>query len=374
MTEKKMLKSERNNKWRKMLWSFALVMLFMLLGIMWLIHCRAVLLAAHPLVVTSAPTQQQIAMQQGPVNNSVKTIPLVPKTVPNGSKVMSATDLSNINANSDSEKVRYQFLLNEIEYGLHIGHLQLLATNNVQNAFRILEFVKQRLDQFSESDLAPLKQSVALATEQLKSSPLLDVSSLMERFAALTENVDNLPFLADVYFQSKENHKQLKKMLKGPSYQRVWDQFMQTLKSGIQVRQLDKIDPMLVTANQAFFIRENLKLRLLVAKVALMQQHRDTFVESLQQVQHTVKVYFDGQSKMTQKFLDILEKLISLDFSRVNASVFEPSLTIIDDLQRKEKQQSIIRSASTILSNRSQLDQSLADKKLLHLSTEQKEQ
>ena len=105
-----------------------------------------------------------------------------------------------------------------------------------------------------------------------------------------------------------------------------------------------------------------------------MQQHRDTFVESLQQVQHTVKVYFDGQSKMTQKFLDILEKLISLDFSRVNASVFEPSLTIIDDLQRKEKQQSIIRSASTILSNRSQLDQSLADKKLLHLSTEQKEQ
>ena len=378
MTEKKMLKSETNNKWRKMLWLFVLVILFLLLGVMWLIHFRAALLAAHPFVATSRPIQQQVAMQQGPISNSVKTASLVPKTGSDTSEVRHIADLSNIhanndsevNTNSDSEEVRYQFLLDEIEYGLHIGYLQLLATNNVQNAFSILKFVQKHLDQFTQSDLAPLKQSVALAIEQLKSSPLLDMSSLVEKFAALTENVDNLPFLADVYFQSKENHKQLKKMLKGPSYQRVWDQFMQTLKSGIQVRRLDKIDPILVTADQAFFIRENLKLRLLIARVALMQQRSDTFAESLQEVQHTVKVYFDGQSKITQKFLDILEKLISLDFSHVSASVFEPSLTIIDDLQRKEK----IKSASTVAPNKPQLDQKLADKKLIHLGSEQKEQ
>ena len=282
VTEKKMLEPKTNNRWKKMLWLFALVILFVLLGIIWLVHWRDVLLAGHPLVATSGSAQQQIAVQEGPVSNSVKVTPLVSKTVPDKPRVISvAADLSNISANKDNEKARYQFLLNEIEYGLHVGHLQLLATNNIQNAFRILELMKQRLDQFTELDLVPLKQSIALAIEQLKSSPLLDISSLMEKFAALTENVDNLPFLADTYFQSKENRKQLKKLLNGPEYQRMWEQFIQTLRSGIQVRQLDKIDPMLITANQAFFIRENLKLRLLVAKIALMQQYTDTFIESL---------------------------------------------------------------------------------------------
>lgn len=385
VTEKKMLEPKTNNRRKKMLWLFALVILFVLLGIIWLVHWRAVLLAGHPLVATSGSAQQQIAVQEGPVSNSVKVTPLVSKTVPDKPRVISAAaDLSNISANKDNEKARYQFLLNEIEYGLHVGHLQLLATNNIQNAFRILELMKQRLDQFTELDLVPLKQSIALAIEQLKSSPLLDISSLMEKFAALTENVDNLPFLADTYFQSKENRKQLKKLSNGPEYQRMWDQFIQTLRSGIQVRQLDKIDPMLITANQAFFIRENLKLRLLVAKIALMQQYTDTFIESLQDVQHTVKVYFDNQSKMTQTFLDILEKLISLDFSHANPSVFESSLTVIDDLQRKEKQKNATVLAftstmktgeknSSVLSNKPQLDQPLADKRVNHPDTKQKE-
>ena len=50
VTEKKMLEPKTNNRWKKMLWLFALVILFVLLGIIWLVHWRDVLLAGHPLV------------------------------------------------------------------------------------------------------------------------------------------------------------------------------------------------------------------------------------------------------------------------------------------------------------------------------------
>jgi len=87
------------------------------------------------------------------------------------------------------------------------------------------------------------------------------------------------------------------------------------------VRRIDNADAMLVSPDQGYFVRENLKLRLLSARLSLLSRNQDTLKSDLSAADATLARYFDGASKDTQTVRELLK-----DVGAGSAAVALPTL------------------------------------------------
>jgi uroporphyrin-3 C-methyltransferase len=76
---------------------------------------------------------------------------------------------------------------------------------------------------------------------------------------------------------------------------RVWPE----LRGLVRVTRIDQPEAMLVAPEQAYFLRENLKLRLLNARVALLSRQLDTAQLDLREAQAALDRYFDLSARRT---------------------------------------------------------------------------
>jgi uroporphyrin-3 C-methyltransferase len=65
----------------------------------------------------------------------------------------------------------------------------------------------------------------------------------------------------------------------------------------VRVERIDQGDPLLLSPTQSFFLRENLKLRLLNARLALLQRDGKTFREEIRVSREQLERYFDTRAK-----------------------------------------------------------------------------
>src|SRR5262249_8743458 len=102
----------------------------------------------------------------------------------------------------------------------------------------------------------------------------------------------------------------------------VWNELRQL----VVVRRVDAPEPPLLPPQQAYFARENLKLRLLNARLALLSRDEAGYREDLRVAQAWVQRYFDARAKQSQAALANLRQLSSASVS------FEPP-SIADSLE-----------------------------------------
>ena len=77
----------------------------------------------------------------------------------------------------------------------------------------------------------------------------------------------------------------------------------------MRVTRIDNPDAMLLAPEQSFFVRENLKLRLLNARLALLSRQFDTAQSDMLNAQAAVDRYFDRSSKRTAIVTDLIRQV-----------------------------------------------------------------
>jgi uroporphyrin-3 C-methyltransferase len=87
------------------------------------------------------------------------------------------------------------------------------------------------------------------------------------------------------------------------------------LRQLVRIERIDLGDPALLSPNQSFFLRENLKLRLLNARLALLQRDGKTFREEIRQSREQLDRYFDGRAKPVVAAQSTLKTLATTDVS-----------------------------------------------------------
>jgi len=101
----------------------------------------------------------------------------------------------------------------------------------------------------------------------------------------------------------------------GPVWQRWWDSFWAHLgRSGselVRVSRIDHPDAALLAPEQAFFLRENLKLKLLNARLGLLARQTASAQADVRSVQALLARYFDGRSPGVQAAQAALAQLNS---------------------------------------------------------------
>ncbi len=236
----------------------------------------------------------------------------------------------------DLSKNRDDWALAEIEQVLSTAAQQLQLSGNVHGALIALQNADRSLARIDKPQFVAIRRAIAKDIDKLKSLPSVDLTGITLRLDSIIGQVDKLPLLADekpvvsaVQPKSAPSSPQEEDAgaVRGAaagmaaewwrSAQNRWHSWSSEmwgeLRQLIRVRSVEEPDALLVSPRQAYFIRENLKLRLLNARLALLSRNEATFRSDIVAAQDAISKYFDTRAKQTQTVQAILKQVQGSD-------------------------------------------------------------
>ena len=232
---------------------------------------------------------------------------------------------------------RADWLVDEVEATLNLASQQLLISGNVPVAVRVLEGLETRLTRFDHPQLLPIKQAVSQDIAELKNKPYLDTAGAALRLNRLETAVASLPMAVDSTLQPGDSAP-VAVDPQAPWWQRAWQSTVNSLKGMVEVRNLNSNDSMLMSPEQVYFVRENLRLRIMDARLALMQRSGEVYAAELNTAEAAVKQYFDPASEATRSWLNELTQLKGLDVHNTqDGSALAASLAAVREYQQRAR-------------------------------------
>lgn len=206
---------------------------------------------------------------------------------------------------------RDEWALAEIEQVLTIAAQQLQLSSNVRAALLALQLAESRLARSDRPQFIPVRKALARDIERLRALPSVDITGLSLRLDELVAAVDGLPLAFDERSPpvGKGGVTGAADIVPAGFFARFGAELWAELRSLIQIRTMDEPEPPLLLPSQAYFLRENLKLRLLNARLALAMRDEAGFREDVRVAQTWLKRYFDSRSKPAGSFAAQLKQL-----------------------------------------------------------------
>ncbi len=211
----------------------------------------------------------------------------------------------------------------DIEAGLRVAQQQAAITGSAEPLVAALKQSDERLTRYSQPRLDRVRRAVAHDLDRVKAVGVADISTLTIRLDEAVRLVDDLPMLAQAT-PGKEPSRAAPSASPpagtGPaswwsSVTDSWDHAVDVawneVRSLVRVTTIDHPDAALLSPDQAFFLRENLKLRLLNARLALLSRQFDTTQTDLQAAQAMLDRYFDRNSRRTAVATDLVKQVIA---------------------------------------------------------------
>jgi uroporphyrin-3 C-methyltransferase len=168
----------------------------------------------------------------------------------------------------------------EIEQSLFIASQQLSLAGNVKAALTALQTADARLQRMERPQLAPLRKAIQRDIGRLKAAPYVDTLAISARLDGLAALVDKLPLAMDARAQH-EPPPAAPGADPTRSWTRFWEDVWAELGQLIRVQRMDPPDAALLAPSHAFFLRENLRLRLVGARLALLSRDATSYKADL---------------------------------------------------------------------------------------------
>ena len=223
---------------------------------------------------------------------------------------------------------RDEWQLAEIEQVLAIAQQQLQLSGNVRAALLALQLAESRLSRVDRPQFLPVRRALTRDIDRLKSLPVLDVPGLSLAIDRLIASVDAMPLAFDERVERPVSAKASKTAPSAEDgfFARLGGEVWKELRQLVVVRKVEAPEPPLLPPQQAWFLRENLKLRLLNARLALLTRDEAGYREDLRVAQGWIQRYFDARAKVSQAALAQMKQISSASIS------FEPP-SIVDSLE-----------------------------------------
>lgn len=206
-------------------------------------------------------------------------------------------------------------LLAEVDQAVSLAAQQLRLAGNLEVALIALTGAEARLARAARPQFLGLRKLIARDIERLKAQPSADVSGLALKLEGIIAVVDTLPLAYE-----RRPRSEAPAAPAAPTQPGFWQALAGDLWS--EVRQLVRIeridsvghaDPALLSPSQSFFLRENLKLRLVNARLGLLARDGRGFHEDIGQATRWLDRYFDGGAKAVQSSANVLKGLQKVD-------------------------------------------------------------
>ena len=203
------------------------------------------------------------------------------------------------------------WLFSEADFLLNNALRKLVLDNDVDTAVSLLKLADETLAKVNNSQSAAIRSAINQDLKQLLSVAGVDQDPIMQKLSQLANTVDELPVL-DVNFGDDQNATKLSDSLSD------WAENAEKSATSF-LNHFIRISPKhgadrkeLLAPNQDIYLRENIRLRLQLAIMAVPRQQNELYKQSLEAVASWIRSYFDTNAEVTQSFLKSVDELSEL--------------------------------------------------------------
>ncbi|MDP2827715.1 MAG: uroporphyrinogen-III C-methyltransferase [Sulfuricellaceae bacterium] len=222
---------------------------------------------------------------------------------------------------------RDEWALADIEQILLVASQQLQLAGNARAALAALQMADGRLQRMDKPQFFALRKAIIKDIEQLQALPMVDMAGLNLRLENLALEVDEWVLLPG---RAEPQKKVAEKTASGAAasdawWQRLGQEVWRDVRQMVRIQNMEKPMLPLLAPEQAYFLRENLKLRLLSARLALLQHNEESFKADIQAAEKWLSRYFDPRDPATQKAQTRLKQLaqsrLTIEMPDISASL-----------------------------------------------------
>ena len=246
-----------------------------------------------------------------------------------------------------------QALLNDVEHLVNLAQQQLLIGGNVSNAIVSMETAQARLARANRPTLASLQQTINGDLQRLRAINIVDVSSLSRQLDTLLQELNRTVLLApDIAVEANVNTTQeaaipepvfteetpwWERSAKQGWYwvERGWDALTYDLGELVSVRRIDDASALLLSPEQAERLRDNLRLRITTARLALMTGQPQVWQSEMNAVLAVLQQRFDVQTGPGAEALQLTRNLLETPIV-TQLPTLDNSLQALESMMQKE--------------------------------------
>jgi uroporphyrin-3 C-methyltransferase len=213
---------------------------------------------------------------------------------------------------------RDENLVVDIESALGLAQQQAELTGSVQPMLAALQTAQKRLGKVPQPRLAPVLRAVQHDIEVLQSAAMTDLPGLLIRLDELVAMVESLPLQNAVGSQAAP--KTDKAAPETPAWPQIWQQrdwsalgqrVWAEVSGLVRVSRVTQPEAVMLSPEQSFFVRENLKLRLLNARLSVLSRQLGTARNDLAMAEREMAQFFNLGHRQGQVAKSLLKQVQS---------------------------------------------------------------
>lgn len=227
---------------------------------------------------------------------------------------------------------RDENLLVDVDTGIRVAMQQTSITGSAEPLVAMLKQADDRLARYDQPRLEGVRRAIARDLDRVKAVGVTDIPTLSIKLDEAVRLIDELPLLSIAEARPAAGKGKAAAAVPAsaptvaasgaafatpPAWWQTWDgswtaiseRVWGEVKSLIRVTRIDHPESMLLAPDNAFFVRENVKLRLLNARLALLSRQFETAQSDLQVVQASLDRYFDRSSRRTMLASDLVRQV-----------------------------------------------------------------
>jgi uroporphyrin-III C-methyltransferase len=213
--------------------------------------------------------------------------------------------------NADVGKARIERTLAETEQLLVIANHRLQLARDVNLALITLRAADSQLKQLANPNLLPVRKILAEEISQLEALERVDIPGLALRLNSMANRIDKLPLAMDTRFKKTETTeaKEPEKPIDATwrqFFREIWKDFINL----IRIRNSAETRKPLLAPEQYYFLRENLRLMLYGAQLALLERNEAVYKQNLKSADQWIGEYFDNTTQVIISMRKDLEKML----------------------------------------------------------------
>jgi uroporphyrin-3 C-methyltransferase len=219
---------------------------------------------------------------------------------------------------------RDENLLVDVESALRLAQQQTQLTGSAEPLLAALRTADTRLARAAQPRLARVRAAIARDMERIRSSSVTDVPALLARLDDIVRQVDDLPVANAVPARASIEPPRKTTSTGARLWWERWrDAVWEDARGLVRVSRIDQPEAALLAPEQSFFLRENLKLKLMNVRLSLLARQNEAARADVAASTTTLNKYFDPGSRRTQA--------VATQLQQVQAQVRTAELPRVDE-------------------------------------------
>ncbi|ASF98718.1 uroporphyrinogen-III C-methyltransferase [Vibrio anguillarum] len=194
------------------------------------------------------------------------------------------------------------WLLAEADYLVKLAGRKLFLEHDIVSATKLMESADQRIAALNDPSLVPLRKAMARDITQLKVIPLIDREGLVLRLTTLQQQVDTLPLANAMLPETQQQSAPQVSENINDWQNNLVNSLKDFSENFITFRTRDGNAIPLLSPEQHFYLKENLKAKLETAIKAVYAEQQEIYTTALSTADKWSASFFNSDDQSVQQF------------------------------------------------------------------------